>query len=914
VDQPLFRASGKLHVSRDTGYADDLVSAKSTLAGLQAKADIVSAFAIIFGLDIAVAKLRACKVEWGHETPLEANSNTLAVHKYGWIQAEAEQVQLRSHSTPGIMEALKYLGVIFDFSNTDHSSHKELTKLLHEKLRLLHTRVCDKELKLEAIIYSLYPKIRYPAKMAGWSLSSYQHFDKIFSSAFRRILQLAPTFSHAQLYTPRAEGGIGLPLFSSQVQQDKLAMLCRALYGDKSTKASMHSMLERGLRATHSLPTIAQQKLQSKSLTRSIHDSDFVKPETKQSLWTQSLAEWLALDGRCLYRKGMNSSGTAYETILQYYASKSLPELPHNIARHLAESGLYTITDLTYFQPTTQTMQWNKDIFRDIPGLRPLLHTPPPQHTEIPLLPGQCWATDNSLYPASEGYIWEYIGLMEHTEDANIRLWKASTTGLHIARLCSPSRSGGTDTICPISTLLTGQTQKITLGGDAVDGKGVYRTILSRKLHKTPTFSTPSSPTHPLLRNILTENIHELRESDIFTDGSCTPHTSLISNILGRPSMHTSGAVILKAKGCTETIGTAIHVTQGHDAGITTIYGMELMMAAVATTVRSILYETPGPQCHIFSDNKAAVHGVHSCSRKTIRKVAHKRLGIIFEQLHRTRRDNISTVHHCYSHPEKRKARHLFNSVDVGNMIADLASHPLQHLEHYPGLSRFTHTAKDILTDLLTPGQWYVGDCNGIPLATTAINGIQKQLHLDYLSTRDVYRLNDAQHPRPPFWSAATTTMAARQFGCGSRRSYAQQTRITKIIYDHYMHGENRVKGIADPAHRKELSICTLCGEEDSEQHSLLLCPGPIHDDSALEDLRTQAVLDISEHISSLAPGLGRNMAETFRDLITDNSQQPQRLWKGLITQKHMDALFTKHNVTPSTPSSNTIVSSFKHM
>jgi hypothetical protein len=65
VDQPLFRASGKLHVSRDTGYADDLVSAKSTLGGLQAKADIVSAFAIIFGLDIAVAKLRACKVEWG---------------------------------------------------------------------------------------------------------------------------------------------------------------------------------------------------------------------------------------------------------------------------------------------------------------------------------------------------------------------------------------------------------------------------------------------------------------------------------------------------------------------------------------------------------------------------------------------------------------------------------------------------------------------------------------------------------------------------------------------------------------------------------------------------------------------------------------------------------------------------------
>ena len=94
----------------------------------------------------------------------------------------------------------------------------------------------------------------------------------------------------------------------------------------------------------------------------------------------------------------------------------------------------------------------------------------------------------------------------------------------------------------------------------------------------------------------------------------------------------------------------------------------------------------------------------------------------------------------------------------------------------------------------------------------------------------------------------------------------------------------------------------------------MAVVPGPMHDDSTLEDLRTQAVLDISEHTSTLTPGLGREMAETFRELITDNRQQPQRMWKGLLTQKQMDALFTKHNVTPSTPSSASIVSSFKHM
>ena len=318
---------------------------------------------------------------------------------------------------------------------------------------------------------------------------------------------------------------------------------------------------------------------------------------------------------------------------------------------------------------------------------------------------------------------------MASTENANIRLWKTPQSGSYTARLRSPSRSGGTDCICPLSSLLIGQAQKIVLGGDAVDGQGVYRTIISRKLHKTPTLAYTSTQAHPLLRTIITANLQELRNSDIFTDGSHTPHTSLISQILGQPSMHTSGAVVLKTTGSTEAIGTAIHVTKGHEAGITTIYGMELTMVAVATTIRSILYETPGSKCNIYCDNKSAVHGAHSCTRKKMRKVSHQRLGIIFGQLHRTRQDNISTVHHCYSHPERRKARHLFNAIDVGNMMADQASQPMQHIEHYPGVSRFTYTAKEILNDLLSPGQWYVGNSNGIPLVTPSITAVQQQLH-----------------------------------------------------------------------------------------------------------------------------------------------------------------------------------------
>jgi hypothetical protein len=247
-------------------------------------------------------------------------------------------------------------------------------------------------------------------------------------------------------------------------------------------------------------------------------------------------------------------------------------------------------------------------------------------------------------------------------------------------------------------------------------------------------------------------------------------------------------------------------------------------------------------------------------------------------------------------------------------MMADQASQHMQHLEHYPGVSRYTYTAKEILTDLLSPGQWYVGDREGTPMVTPSITAIQHHIHSNYLQRRDIYRQQDEQHPRPPFWTATSTTMAARQFACRAKRSYAQQTRITKIIYDHYMHGENRVKGILDQAQRKELSVCMLCGEEDSEQHSLLLCPGPALEDTSLEDRRTQAILDISEHIGKLQPGLRRSMAETYREFLTDNRHQPQRLWKGLLTPTQMSTLFAKHDVTPLTPPSIAIANTFKHI
>ena len=62
----------------DTASADDHLSASGTFEALQKKANIVSAFCIIFGLDIATAKLRTFHLRWGKtSTPLQRRTRRL---------------------------------------------------------------------------------------------------------------------------------------------------------------------------------------------------------------------------------------------------------------------------------------------------------------------------------------------------------------------------------------------------------------------------------------------------------------------------------------------------------------------------------------------------------------------------------------------------------------------------------------------------------------------------------------------------------------------------------------------------------------------------------------------------------------------------------------------------------------------
>ena len=80
---PLINSCGLLYAAQDQAFADNLVSLSAKLGGLQAKADVVSAFAVIFNWKIAYDKLRVFKLAVGQSDKKLVEH--LVLHTAPWI-------------------------------------------------------------------------------------------------------------------------------------------------------------------------------------------------------------------------------------------------------------------------------------------------------------------------------------------------------------------------------------------------------------------------------------------------------------------------------------------------------------------------------------------------------------------------------------------------------------------------------------------------------------------------------------------------------------------------------------------------------------------------------------------------------------------------------------------------------------
>ena len=110
----------------DIGYADDLVSLSTTLTGLQYKADLTPAVALLFDLTISAMKLRAACVR--RPRAAEPHSH----HPWSWLDPTTLPIRTQ--------ESLTILGLTIDISATQstqpHSTRATLTRATDHYSRL----------------------------------------------------------------------------------------------------------------------------------------------------------------------------------------------------------------------------------------------------------------------------------------------------------------------------------------------------------------------------------------------------------------------------------------------------------------------------------------------------------------------------------------------------------------------------------------------------------------------------------------------------------------------------------------------------------------------------------------------------------------------------------------------------------
>ena len=153
----------------DIGYAEDLVTMSSSLAGLQHKADIKSAFALLIDLDISVPNLRAECLGPAPPHP------TLTIHGSGWAPTN---IPVRTHGSVTI------LGLTVDLSPPQVTQPRNtLTHLIQAATILGHQRVAVTSALVASV--STMAKAAYTAQFTPWSPQ-----DVPLNRTFRRLLQL----------------------------------------------------------------------------------------------------------------------------------------------------------------------------------------------------------------------------------------------------------------------------------------------------------------------------------------------------------------------------------------------------------------------------------------------------------------------------------------------------------------------------------------------------------------------------------------------------------------------------------------------------------------------------------------------------------------------------------------------------
>ena len=183
---------------------------------LQQQADLVSAFSLIFGLDLATHKFRAYVFAFGSPANLMKH-RTIRIHGPNWTP---EDITLRTEGP------VKVLGVHLDLDLSGKSQLEITRKRLKKGIAALQSCAAEAEGKMYAITSVLIPRVRYPGQFMPWTEEQLDTLDVTIRAGARRILDKVCSYTNFVLHHPELDH---VPSLVESVQRAKHQTLWRAL-------------------------------------------------------------------------------------------------------------------------------------------------------------------------------------------------------------------------------------------------------------------------------------------------------------------------------------------------------------------------------------------------------------------------------------------------------------------------------------------------------------------------------------------------------------------------------------------------------------------------------------------------------------------------------------------------------------
>ena len=837
-----------MYISEETSYADDLESICATPQELQSKADIVSAFCILAGLQLSHGKLR--RVMQAH-IPKDTPATPLVVHVLPWTPKSV---------TVNTTEATEYLGGIYDVVNNGKSTLKMIRETAQQHCNaIIHSSVPAAS-KLMVATASTLAKVRYKAALSVLSLSELRGVDKLFSNLFRDATRNMVGFPTALIHLAKKYGGLGIKRFSDEVQIDKLSKIFTALRSTSLHAQATAGILNRAARQSGLNPLPGQPVI--------IHPNPVTRKK-QQRLFTDSLVQWLGEGGLRLCRHGSIGS-TSLQTPIS-----ALPNIPHALVEHCASLSIHILGDLLHQDPKSGLQWYTLAPFEELTQYLPtVIHG---EHT--PLQIGQYWKLETNIDEnLRTGNV---VRINGHSEDG------ISVTQWIVPDPAKPNYAITHHKHYTVShdKLFPGQfATRVTLQKNKVYGY----LIREKRKQPTPHWPLPTLAEAPHWARWMLEaqRGNSFSQPRLYTDGAYSTSSSVLATF--RPShtrRHSSASIILKDDSPNWKSKTVhiVHINDGNSIQAESAYTMEYIALAAAMKLQSM-----GCTANPIGSDANSIISMLPHRKQRLRQVCNDHilpLQCIDDAIHQ----GCPLPEHVQSHPEKRKPGNKSNwtAEDWGNYIADRAAAADYETLRDNGIKVHVLevSAATIYNDLRTPEQWYIGLEDGTPVAPRgALTQMQDKRFAEYLQDRDNYR---AKRQEPAFWHDNSLQFVSRVFQLHTAPNATLAAKC-RLIYDKHWHGRNRQKDTTlSEEDRIMTGQCVLCQQQDSQEHTFACCQ-----DKLMVSLRDEITTNLRKHVHQYDKDSrdSRQIGRAFMELLAETSE-PGRMWIGNLSDQQITRL-----------------------